>query len=180
MRFYLNVMRFFLLGLTLILMSACSSPELHDLEKYVEDTRNSQRGRVEPLPQFKPFETYQYSAIELRDPFSPWQNESNEDDQRTSNSLGPKPDFDRRKELLERYPLDALKMVGTLSKNGEDWAIIVAPDSMVYRVKEGNHLGQNHGEIIQLAEEKLGLKELVPDGLGGWLEREAFLTLVDD
>ncbi len=180
MKYCLNLSRIVLIACMLVMVTACSSPDLHDLEQFVEDTRNSQRGRVEPLPQFRPFETYQYSAVHLRDPFAPWRNESNEEDQRTSSTLGPKPDFDRRKELLERYPLDSLKMVGTLSKDGENWAIIIAPDSMVYRVKEGNHLGQNHGKIVLLAEERLGVKELVPDGLGGWTEREAFLTLADD
>lgn len=169
----------FLIALSTILV-ACAQTEMYDLEKFIEDTRNNQRGRVDPLPQFKPFETYEYNAMAFRDPFTPWQNEADDENEKNLNIAGPKPDFDRRKELLEKYPLDALTMVGTLSKDGEDWAIIQAPDSMIYRVQEGNYLGQNHGKIIQLAEERLGLKELVPDGLGGWIEREAVLTLADD
>ena len=174
---YLKII--FLLALSTVLV-ACAQTEMHDLEKFIEDTRNNQRGRVDPLPQFKPFETYEYNAVAFRDPFTPWQDEADDGDEKNLNIAGPKPDFDRRKELLEKYPLDALAMVGTLSKDGQDWAIIQAPDSMIYRVQEGNYLGQNHGKIIQLAEERLGLKELVPDGLGGWIEREAFLTLADD
>ena len=175
-----NILRIVVLGAMLIVLSACSQPELHDLEQFIDETRSNQRGRVEPLPQFKPFETFQYSAVELRDPFQPWQSEADDESNRNSNALGPKPDFDRRKELLEKYPLDSLKMVGTLSKDGNNWAIIRAPDSMIYRVQEGNYLGENHGKIIQLAEESLALKELVPDGLGGWIEREAAITLVDE
>ena len=173
----MNAKHILIVLIVLVLISGCSQTELHDLEVFVEETRSSQKGRVDPLPQFKPFETYQYAAVELRDPFRPWHDDDLEDKRPNSNALGPKPDFDRRKELLEKYPLDALKMVGTLSKDGEDWAIISAPDSMVYRVREGNYLGQNHGKIILLAEERIALTELVPDGLGGWLEREAFLTL---
>ena len=175
-----KVIRIVLIALMLMTLAACSQPELHDLEQFVEETRKNQRGRVEPLPQFKPFETFKYSVSDRRDPFQPWQSEADDDSERSRNVLGPKPDFDRRKELLEQYPLDSLKMVGTLSKDGEDWAIIRAPDSMIYRVQQGNYLGQNHGKIIQFAGERLALKELVPDGLGGWIEREAFLTLADE
>lgn len=173
----MNAKYILFISVLIVLVTGCSHPELHDLEAFVEETRTSQRGRVDPLPQFKPFETYQYAAVDLRDPFRPWHDDDFEDNLPNGNILGPKPDFERRKELLEKYPLDALKMVGTLSKDGQDWAIISAPDSMVYRVKEGNYLGQNHGKIILLAEERIALTELVPDGLGGWLEREAFLTL---
>lgn len=169
------------LVLLIMLITGCGTAnEMQDLEQFLEETRNSQRGRVEPLPQFKPFETFQYAAAQIRDPFARWQDEAAEDKRMTNNATGPKPDFDRRKELLEKFPLDALKMVGTLAKDGENWAIIRAPDSMIYRVKEGNYLGQNYGKITLLADEKIAVMELVPDGVGGWLEREAALLLVDE
>ncbi len=162
-----------------MLLAACTNTDVSDLESFVEETRRSQKGRIDPLPQFKPFGTYEYSAGDYRDPFSPWEDINEAANERRGVSKGPQPDFDRRKELLENFPLDSLRMVGTLAQADGSWAIVKAPDGMVYRVREGNFLGQNHGKVLQLREEKIELRELVPDGLGGWQERSAFLTLVD-
>ncbi len=162
----------------IFVLSACTNNNLGDLEAYIEETRKNQQGHVEPLPQFKPFETFTYAAVNLRDPFTPW-HDVEDNTQHSTQGDGLKPDFERHKELLEKYPLDSLRMVGTLAKDGSNWAIIKGPDSMVYRVKEGNFLGQNHGKIQLLAEDKIVLMELVPDGIGGWLEREAALSLVE-
>lgn len=158
-------------------LAACSNTEFKDLEGFVEETRAAQKGRIEPLPQFKPFETFSYASTQLRAPFAPWVDESADVARQNRSTGGPQPNFDRRKELLEKFPLDALRMVGTLAREDGHWAIVQAPDGMVYRVKEGNYLGQNHGKITQLGEQKLQVLELVPDGLGGWLERQASLVL---
>lgn len=161
------------------LLTACSSYDTADLQQFVEETRAAQKGRIDPLPPYRAFETYAYAAGTLRDPFTPWRDDSEKQQVAKGRSEGPQPDFERRKEALEGYPLDTLRMVGTLSRDDGEWAIIRGPDGVVYRVKEGNYLGQNHGKIIALGEDKVDLKEIVPDGLGGWQEREASLTLVE-
>lgn len=158
-------------------LAACSNTELNDLEQFVEETRTAQKGRIDPLPQFKPFETFVYSAVTMRAPFAPWVDDTVEANRGSRTASGPQPDFNRRKELLEKFPLDSLRMVGTLAREDGQWAIVQAPDGMVYRVKEGNYLGQNHGKILKLGEQKLEVMELVPDGLGGWQERQAGLAL---
>jgi type IV pilus assembly protein PilP len=172
--------RAYLLALLAALMTAgCSSSDISDLEQYVEETRASQVGRIDPLPQFKPFDTYAYSADSIRDPFVPWRDIADVAQTKRTAGTGPQPDFDRRKELLEKFPLDSLRMVGRLQREDGDWAIIRAPDGMVYRVKQGNYLGQNHGKIVSMADQSIGIVELIPDGLGGWTERQASLTIVE-
>ena len=160
-----------------LVVVACSTQDFSDLESYIEEVRINQKGRVDPLPQFKPFETFAYTADSIRSPFKPWIDESENEGKGNLSAIGPQPDFNRRKELLERFPLDSLLMVGTLEQKDGFWAIIQAPDGMVHRVKRGNYLGQNYGEIISLADTKVDIKELIPDGLGGWQERQGFLTL---
>lgn len=162
-----------------LFVTACSSYDTSDLQQFVEETRAAQKGRIEPLPPYKAFETYAYAASDLRDPFTPWRDETEQQQVAKSAADGPQPDFARRKEALEGYPLDTLRMVGTLARDDGEWAIIRGPDGMVHRVKQGSYLGQNHGKIIALREDRLDLKEIVPDGLGGWLERDASLTLVE-
>lgn len=160
----------------LVILSGCTDRPMNDLEQFINETRASQKGSIPPLPQFKPYETFVYSAQGVREPFVPW---INADDKRTrqASNQGLQPDFNRRKEPLEKFPIDALRMVGTMNREGGNWAIVRAPDGMVYRVREGNYVGQNHGKILKLGEQRLLVEEIVPDGLGGWQKREASLTL---
>ncbi len=161
-------------------LAGCANSNLQDLQQYVQEVKNSQKGRIEPLPEFKPFETFTYNALSLKDPFVPWQ--TADAVKRSGQQLagtGPQPDFNRRKEILEQFPLDSLRMVGTLERDGRLWAIIKAPDGLVHRVREDNYMGQNHGKIIRLAEGKIEITEIMSDGLGGWMERPTSVTLVE-
>ncbi len=97
----------------------------------------------------------------------------------TGTGSGIQPDVNRRREALEGFPLDALQMVGALEQRGQMWAVIKAPDGLVYRVARNNYVGQNHGRITGVSEEKVELVEIVPDGLGGWQERPARLALAE-
>lgn len=156
--------------------SGCADPQMGDLETFILETRKSQKSSIPPLPQFKPYETFVYSAQGVREPFVPWVNADDKKTRQASNQ-GFQPDFNRRKEPLEKFPLDALRMVGTMTREDGSWAIVRAPDGMVYRVREGSYVGQNHGRIMRLGEQRITVEEIVPDGLGGWQKREASLTL---
>ena len=90
------------------------------------------------------------------------------------------PDPNRRKEPLEEYPLDALKMVGTLTRGKRALAVIQAPDGTVHQAIVGNHLGQNFGRITKISEDKIELIEKIQGGLGDWIERQAGLALADE
>ena len=68
-------------------------------------------------------------------------------------------------------------MVGTLERNGHAWALVRMSDSTIHRVKPGNYIGQNYGKITKITESEVDVTEIVPDGLGGWMERQATLAL---
>jgi type IV pilus assembly protein PilP len=92
---------------------------------------------------------------------------------------GFSPDFDRNREELESYPLDALRMMGTLEKGDQFWAILRDPDTIIHRVQTGNYIGQNHGKIMEITETKIKLIEIIPNSRGGWEERKAELALAE-
>lgn len=163
--------------ITLIgLLPGCSGGDMSDLQQYVRAEKAKPPGRLIPVPEFKSYEIFHYTAEDLRDPFKPF--DTLEEIVVTSGS-GIRPDEHRHRETLEGFPLDTLRFVGHLEMGGEDWAIITSPDSMVHRVKAGNYVGTNFGKIVDVMEDRLIIDELVSDGRGGWIEREAALSLID-
>ncbi|MGB3394387.1 MAG: pilus assembly protein PilP [Stenotrophomonas sp.] len=143
-----------------------------NLEKWMADVRARPAEPLEPLPVMQQFETFEYSAQGLRDPFSDaWAN--------PDGNSGLRPDPNRRKEPLEAFPLDSLDMVGTIGKGPGMVALVMGPDKVTYRVRPGVYLGQSDGRVTAVREDGIELIELVPDGAGGWLERPASLALDD-
>lgn len=162
-----------------LLVAGCSSDKLSDLRSYVEAEKAKPGGRVEPIPEVKPFESFNYQSGGRKSPFENWGLTSGLAKASGISSGGLHPDANRRREALEAFPLDTLRMVGTLTQKNGMWAIIKAPDGLVYRVTRNNYLGQNHGHITKISEEKVELVEIIPDGLGGWAERQASLGLAE-
>ena len=151
------------------LLAGCSSKDA-DLSDFIEKTKQEQPGGVESLPEVKPYESFFYTAQTMRSPFLP--GGSGE-----SSSPNLRPDNKRNREFLEQFPLDTMKMVGTLSMSGRRYGLVKARDGKVYRVQTGNYIGQNEGHITQIDDSKITLAEIVPDGLGGYMERGAALAL---
>ena len=154
-------------------LSGCNK-NTDSINEFIESTKAKHIGSVKPIPQFKPYESFVYSAKELRDPFTPNVELSEEDDLGKS-SL--RPNSARPKQLLESYPLDTLSMVGILEQTDQVWALIKDPKNTVHRVQPGQYLGQNEGRIIAITESDINLVEVVSDGLGGYIERDASLTI---
>ena len=165
-----------LAAIMILLLAACSDTGLGDLKSFVEETKQK-KGVVEPLPEFKTAETFRYSASRLRDPFSTWKSEVKTTVATPKVIDGVRPNVNRSKEVLENFPLDTLRMIGTLEFNQQLWGLVKAPDGIIYRVKTNNYLGQNYGKIHRIQEDKLLLTEIVPNGLGGWEERQAVLSV---
>lgn len=163
--------------LTPLLLTACTGGDhLDDLRAYVAEVKARKHGRVEPLPEIKPHETFLYQAYDLRDPFAPAPFSQPATVTATA-SNGIRPDMNRRREPLEEFPLDTLRMVGTLERDQERWGLVQARDGTVHRLKVGNYIGQNYGKIVAISEQEISLVEIVPDGLGGWTERKAALAI---
>lgn len=153
-------------------LSACTRSDA-ELRTWVAKVKAEPAPPLEPLPVMKQFESFEYAAQDLRDPFSAPVPDRN-------GGSGPRPDPDRRKEVLEAFPLDSLNMSGTLGSGKSLLGLITAPDKVTYRVRPGNYLGQNDGRVIAVYEDRIELVELVPDGAGGWLERQAKIALEDN
>ncbi len=149
-------------------LAACSSAD-GELDRFIADTKKEPGGRVEPLPEVKPYETFTYSAASLRSPFMPGP--------AGGGASGLRPDSKRNREFLEQFSLDTLKMVGTLKLGANNFGLVQTKDGLVHRVLPGNHLGTNDGRVTEITPAKISLIEIVPDGMGGYMERAAALAL---
>ncbi|MBB5322204.1 pilus assembly protein PilP [Marinobacter oulmenensis] len=160
------------------LLTACSQGNgFSDLDKFMADTRAKPRGHVEPLPEFKAYEAFSYSAADRRAPFEPPVDVqlTMVDQQPVSNV---EPDLDRPKEVLENHDLKTLEMVGTLQgPEGQQYALVRDGEGGIHRVRQGNYMGQNYGRIVGVSETRIELIEIVPNGRGGWVERPRSLSL---
>jgi type IV pilus assembly protein PilP len=171
------IMRALLPALISAALTACAADPTSDLIEYAERIKNQQKANIEPLPEFEPFDSFEYSASDLRDPFTPPVFSRTPTAVAQAGGSGIKPDFDRPTEPLEEYPLDSLRMVGTLEQSEDAWALVLDTDDTIHRVQAGNYIGQNHGKIIRVSEFVVELTEIVPDGLGGWMERQASIAI---
>jgi type IV pilus assembly protein PilP len=161
------------LGFALITgLAGCSSAD-DELEQFIDDTKKQPGDRVQPLPEVKPYETFTYAAMTMRSPFQPGGPAAG------PGSAGLRPDVKRNREFLEQFSLDTLKMVGTLRLGGATYGLVQTKDNLVHRVVVGNYLGQADGKITEISPSKIVLTEIVPDGLGGYMERPAALGLTE-
>jgi type IV pilus assembly protein PilP len=163
------------IALACLALTACGGEQHSDLRQFVKESDNMPRGRIEPLPEVKPYEPFEYAAFDLIDPFVAR-------DIPTAKPPRPDPkdprlDPARRKGPLEAFPLENLKMVGTLQQKKDIFALIKTPDNNLYRVKSGDFIGQNFGRIVDINESALKLKELIQDSGNEWKEEERTLLL---
>lgn len=172
---------FFGIGLVSLLTACSQSSGFSDIDQFMAETRAKPRGFVEPLPEFKSYEAFTYSAADRRAPFEP-----PVDVQLTMMDEQPnsdiEPNLDRPKEVLENFGLKELTMVGTLNSETNDesgnlFALIRDNTGGIHRVRTGNYMGQSYGRIIGVNETRIELIEIVPNGRGGWVERPRSLTL---
>ncbi|MGV6851798.1 MAG: pilus assembly protein PilP [bacterium] len=162
--------------LMLSLLAGCGH-DMQDLKDWVAEQKSRSAPPIEPLPEIKPQEIFTYQAEDLRDPFSLSMSGFSDNEPALNPKSGPKPDMNRRKQPLENFPLDSLKMIGTFQKGEMNWGLVQDPEGLIHKVRPGQYLGQNYGQIKNVYEDKIDLVELVPDGLGGYQEREASLAL---
>ena len=152
------------------LIAGCSS-DLDELQKQIAEIKSRPGERIEPLPEVKPYEAFAYEASTMRSPFVP------SAPVRAEVANAVRPDAKRPREFLEQFPLDTLRMVGTLSLNGRNYGLVQGKDGLVHRVLPGNYVGQNDGRVLGITATKISVIEIVPDGVGGYIERPAALAL---
>ena len=154
----------------IVAMSGCSS-DMDDLRSHMAEIRSRPGERIEPLPEIKPYEAFVYSVAAMRSPFVPSAPAGS--DLTTS----VRPDIKRSREFLEQFPLDTLRMVGTLEQQSRVFGLVQDKQGLVHKVLPGGYLGQNDGRITTISPTKISLIQIVPDGVGGYIERPAALTL---
>jgi len=158
-----------------VMLSACSE-SMQDLDQYIASVKARPADPITPIPPVKTYTPYEYQGLLGRDPFSQSISEGS-DDERSSTGSGPRPDFGRSKEYLERYELDTLSMVGTFAKEESFWGLVRDPEGVIHRVPVGNYIGKNHGKVVEITDTEIYLSELISDGADGWLVREASIDL---
>ncbi len=150
-------------------LAGCS-PRDTELAQFIAQTKQEQPGGVEPLPEVKPYESFFYTDASLRSPFVPGGNGEN-------SAPGVRPDAKRNRQFLEQFSLDTLSMVGTLRMGTRQFGLVKTSDGLVHRVVPGDYLGQNDGRITAIEPSRISVTEIVPDGLGGYMERTASIAL---
>ena len=156
-----------------LLIAGCGGESHQDLRAWMQEQGKGVRGKLDPLPQVRPYEPFAYNAFDLPDPFKPRKIEPVKGGSKLA------PDINRRKEPLESFPLESLEMVGTLQRGKNVYGLVRTGEKDIYQVKVGNYMGQNFGVIFDVHDAEIRLKELVQDGAGDWTERTSSLQLVE-
>jgi type IV pilus assembly protein PilP len=162
-----------------VFLTGCGNDDFSDLNRYISEVKARPKEAIKPLPEIKVIEPFMFKPEGLRDPFKPLEQPEQAEGADVSAGSGIKPDTTRRKEELEAFPLDGLRMVGTVDMKSSLWGLIKASDGTVYRVKVGNYMGKNYGKIIRIVSDKIELMEIVPDKPGTWHEQPASIALTE-
>jgi type IV pilus assembly protein PilP len=160
------------------LLAGCSD-DFSDLDRYISEVKARPKEPIKPLPEIKVIEPFMFKPEGLRDPFKPVEQPEQVAGADVSTVSGIKPDTSRRKEELEEFPLDGLRMVGIVNMKSNLWGLIKASDGTIYRVKVGNYMGKNYGKIIRIVSDRIELMEIVPDKPGTWREQPASIALTE-
>jgi len=162
-----------MMALGLVLTACSSDSDQKDLRDFMAETKRRPQGQIDPLPAFKPYQPFTYSAMTLRSPFdrpAPIEKE-------TKGGKTVEPDLTREKEYLEGFNIASLKMVGTITKVGRLYALIDDGQGKVTQVTLGNYMGKNFGKIITTEKNQIEIMEIVADGSNGWVERPRIIKL---
>lgn len=168
------------------LTAGCVSNDISDLEAYAQEVLARKGGRIEPLPEIKPYERYLYKSGEAgaRDPFRPFYEPEVAELGKKEKKTNPWQDECqvRNPEELELYELDSLRMVGTLQSEVDQtmWGIIEEQSGTIHRVQVGNYMGRNCGKVLQITEDHIELREIVRNPNDEWEERHAELALAEE
>ncbi len=161
-----------------LLTQSCIGSDMSDLESFVATAHKDRRPEIEPLPEIPPFKAFEYASQDGNDPFSSDNIVTNNGEGRGA-GVGTRPDSDRRRQPLEQYPLDALTLVGTITKDGIPNVVVKTNEGSALLATIGNYMGQNDGKIKEIIpeEQRVVLVETVLDPAGRWITRDVEMTI---
>jgi len=167
--------KLFAMSAVMVIIAGCGG-EQGELKQWMDQQQKEVKPNVQPLFPPKKFAPQPYTAADGVEPFSTQKLAvALKQESRQPNSLLAE-ELNRRKEPLEAFPLDSMSMVGSVVKQGQEFALLRV-DSLLYQVKPGDYLGQNYGKITEISETELALREIVQDAAGEWVERLSKLHL---
>lgn len=164
------------IAFSVLLLGGCNGGGLGELDRYFAEHRSKPAAPIDPIPEVKPYIRFTYPTHE-KDPFDASMLAPEVAEEEVISDTGVTIDTTRVPEFLESFPLDSLRMVGTVEKDDVLWALIKIPDGAVQSVKPGNYLGQNYGKIVNITDVQMDMIETVSNGLGGYEEREISIAL---
>jgi type IV pilus assembly protein PilP len=171
-----SLVKSFSIILCSVLLTACGGSDFSDLDSFMAEKKARPGGIIAPIPTFKAYEAFAYSAAVQRSPFDRPIEVRDIAQLRAVSAV--KPDNTRSKEFLEQFTFDSLSMVGTLEKGEQDWTLVLDPEGGVHRVQQGDYLGRNHGKIVDTNDTYVAVIEIVSDGSAdGWVERPRTIKL---
>ena len=159
-----------IMAISFFVTSCSQDGEIKKLKTYVNKVKSQQSTQIEPIPEVRKIEKFAYPNVKRRNPFHAVVKQN-------PNAITG-PNQKREKQMLEQFALDSLKMVGSLTRDGEIWAIVSAPDGIFYRVSVGKYIGQHYGKITEVTEKVILVDELV-QAEGGWRRRPMKLDLME-
>lgn len=159
-----------------LLLAGCSDSNVREVRTWMDQVKKDTKVSIKPLQEPKDFIPFAYGEKEAVDPFSPNKLLAELAREGAANNNPFKPDTERRRELMEGFPLDTMVMVGTIQKNGLSYALLQI-DRTLYQVKTGQRIGQNFGVVTQVGEQEVAIREVVQDAGGEWVERMSKLEL---
>ncbi len=142
--------------LSCLILTGCNEKGV-EIKDWMKEQEKSLKGKIEKIPEPQAYTPIEYSAKFNPFVLKPIISLS----QLTKNRFAP--DANRKKEFLEEYTLETLKMTGFFSKDKKNYAMIKAPDNKVYQVTIGNYLGQNYGVIKDINEGVIFLEERIKE-----------------
>ena len=161
------------------LLGGCAGSGQEEIQTWMNEQKAQTRPRITPLTEPKQFTPQDYTQQNAVDPFNAeklTQALRRDTSRSSSNEALISPEMQRRKEPLEAFPLDAMAMVGSMVKSGQQVGLVRA-NNLLYQVRAGEYLGQNFGRVLKITETEITLREIVPDATGDWVERVTGLQL---
>jgi type IV pilus assembly protein PilP len=156
-------------------LAGCGDDGFDDLRAFMESTGKDGKNQIEPLPAVQKVDIFEYRPDDLLDPFMPRSLRP------TGKGGGLQPDLERPRQPLEEFPIDALRLVGTMRKPATPLrAIVKDPKGTLHTVGVGSRIGQNFGKVVAVSEDGLQITELVQDAGGEWVESKAVMTMTEE